>query len=459
MKKHKGWSYAPYKPLFFEGGDIYICRLAPSADAITLDWLDIGAKSYKIYCRERFMGEYKLCGETDKLTYTITSLMRGMEYEFYVEADGKKSRVRIARCDDVIGTVVNYLHPDDMTYSFSGRYLCSPSIVRHPDGYLLASMDLYEMSYPQNLTLIFRSDDEGKSWHYVSELFPCFWGKMFIYEGELYMLGCSTEYGDLLIGKSADGGKTFTDPTVLMRGGNGKNAEPGMHKNPQPVVEHAGRIWNTCEWGSWSVKPEGYHAPMVMSAPLGCDLLDADNWSFSEPIKYNPHWEGVPEGKSNGNIEGCLVEMKGGLYNVMRFDMSHMTPNFGKVIAYKVNTEEPEKPLEYAACIDFPANHSKFVIKYDERTKKYYSLATRIENEQTSFARNLLSLMSSEDGKRWGLVRDIYNLRDCDSQYVGVQYVDFIIEGDEILLLARTAMNKAHSFHDSNYSTFDKIKL
>ena len=87
-------------------------------------------------------------------------------------------------CRDSVGTVVNYLHPADDCYSFSGHALCSPSLVRHPDGYLLASMDAYSGDYPQNLTLIFRSDDDGKTWKYVSELFPCFWGKMFIHKGE-----------------------------------------------------------------------------------------------------------------------------------------------------------------------------------------------------------------------------------------------------------------------------------
>ncbi len=129
----------------------------------------------------------------------------------------KKSRVRLARTGDAVGVVVKYLHPDDTAYSFSGRYLCSPSPVRHPDGFLLGSMDLFAGEHPQNPTLIFRSDDDGESWHYVSELMPCFRGKMFIHRGELYMPACSTEYGDLLIGKSLDGGKTFCAPTTWTR--------------------------------------------------------------------------------------------------------------------------------------------------------------------------------------------------------------------------------------------------
>ena len=128
----------------------------------------------------------------------------------YVESNGKKSRVRLARTGEAVGVVVNYLHPDDRYYGFSGHCLCSPSLVRHPDGFLLSSMDVFEHDGGQCLTLIFRSDDDGQTWHYVSELYPAFWGKMFIHKGELYMTACSTEYADLLIGKSTDGGKTWT---------------------------------------------------------------------------------------------------------------------------------------------------------------------------------------------------------------------------------------------------------
>ena len=457
MKKHKGWSYAPYRPLFVDCGDIYICRVVPTVDTIHFEWLPLeGADSYEVYYSLRGEESFSCAGMTEDTQYTICGLETAKEYEFYVTANGKKSRVRLARCGDCVDTAVNYLHPEDDVYAFSGRCLCSPSLVRHPDGFLLASMDIFKGQYPQNLTLIFRSDDEGKTWHYVSELFPCFWGKMFIYQNELYMLSVSTEYGDLLIGKSTDGGKTFTEPTVLLRGSNGKNGEAGVHKNPQPLVEYAGRIWSSLEWGAWR---RGYHAAMVMSAPLGSDLLDPDSWSFSQPIKYDPEWKGLPEGPSTGNIEGNLVEMRGGLYNVMRYDMRQMKPCYGKILAYRVDTEHPENPLTFSHCIDFPANHSKFTIRFDEKRKKFYSIASRIIDEAHANCRNLLSLMVSEDAEHWELERDIFNMLDKDPQKHGLQYVDFLIEGDEIIYLCRTALNEPSSFHDSNYITFGRLKL
>ena len=459
MKGHNLWSYSPYKPLLRNVGDIYVCRVVPAPYSVYFEWLDCGLNEYLVYFRKRNDGEFSLFTKTDGAQCEITGLETDTDYEFYLQSGDKKSLVRLAHTGESVGTVVNYLHPDDTAYSFSGRYLCSPSLVRHPDGFLLASMDVFAGQHPQNLTLIFRSDDEGESWHYVSELMPCFWGKMFIHNKELYMLSCSTEYGDLLIGKSTDGGKTFSAPVCLLRGSNGKNENNGVHKNPQNVFVHSGRIWNTLEWGNWG-NSEFYHAAMVMSCSVNDDLLNPENWSFSEPLKYNPEWHGtVKNGWAAGTIEGTLcLSPDGELYNIMRYNIMSGEPAYGLVLAYKVDAENPDAPLKYSHSIKMPCNNSKFMIKYDDISKKYYSIVSRIDCEERAFGRNLLSLMYSTDLENWGLVCDLIDRKDQDVKQVGFQYVDFEFCGEDIIFLCRTATNRAHDYHDANYSTFHRIK-
>lgn len=455
MTGQNTWSYSPYTPLLFNSGDIYINRVCPYKEGIHFEWQNTDACEYEVYFRRRDCGEYVKAGTTKDNEFDIHGLTEDYEYEFYVQSGEKKSRVRLARTGEAIGTVVNYLHPEDGAYKFSGQYLCSPSLVRHPDGFLLASMDVFEGQYPQNLTLIFRSDDDGETWHYVSELFPCFWGKMFIHKGELYMLSVSTEYGDLLIGKSTDGGKTFGAPVVLLRGSCSMK-ENGVHKNPQNMVYHNGRIYGTLEWGAWF---KGGHAPMVMSCDENDDLLVPENWHFSYPVQYDCNWEGVPAGESHGNLEGTLVVFPDGhLYNVMRYDMRYLRPDRGLILAYKVNEVDYDAPLEFSHAIKFEANSSKFMIKKDEKTGRYYTIASRQTPEREQWARNLMSLMASYDMENWEVVCDLHDFRDKDQQYTGFQYVDFEIEGDDIIYLCRTAMNKPHNYHDSNYSTFHRIK-
>ena len=456
MKGVSSWSFRPYRPLLFDTGEIYICRICPGPGRIALEWLPPDGED-RIYCvRWRKRGSDGPFEETEtaKTAAELTGLADGVDYEITVSSGALRSRVRLARTGFVPGDcVVNYLHPEDGAYAFSGHCLCSPSLVRHPDGFLLASMDVFQGGAPQDLTLIFRSDDEGRSWRYVSELFPCFWGKLFVHRGALFMLACSTEYGDLLIGRSDDGGATFGMPTVLLRGTSGFR-QKGVHKNPQPVVRYGGRLWATLEWGSWT---SGTHAAMVASADENADLLDAESWSFTPPVPYDPAWEGAAKGNSPGCIEGCLtVFPDGGLYNVMRYEIEGCDPSFGLACVMKVFPDEPERPLAFHKMIRFPGNHAKFEIHYDPVSRRYLSIVCYLDENHPS-GRNLLSLIASEDGERWEKVKDLFDYRDLSPAEVGFQYVDFFIEGDDILFLCRTAFNHAANFHDANYSVFTRI--
>ncbi|MBQ4526737.1 MAG: exo-alpha-sialidase [Clostridia bacterium] len=478
MKGYNHWSYAPYKPLLRNVGDIYICRIAPGKDYVHLEWLSTDKENYSIYFRRRNDENFVLAGKTLDNQFDIQNLDTDTDYEFYVVSDQKKSLVRLARTGETLGTVVNHLHPDDEAYSFSGRYLCSPSIVRHPDGFLLASMDLFAGDHPQNLTLIFRSDDDGKSWHYVSELMPCFWGKMFIHSGDLYMLACSTEYGDMLIGKSNDGGKTFSAPVTLLRGSNGKNKTEGVHKNPQNIITYNGRIYASFEWGTYGNMDYG-HASLLMSCPVDCDLLNPENWTFTTPKifeNFTPETCCLPKGTVP--IEGTLaISPEGKLLNIMRFASYYLPMTIteseiatnktiadfaalakkGCAIAYEADINDPEKSLTFSHLIALPA-FSKFMIKHDSKSDKYYTLINRVTDLKAVRARNVLSLFVSDDLKQFEPVADIIDFSDGDSFKIGFQYVDFEISGDDIIFLSRTALNNAHNYHDANYSTFHRIK-
>ena len=453
MKGCNSWSYRPYRPPLYDVGEPYICRVVPYESSVLIEWISETNTEFSVFYRKRGEGDFISISKTCDCFCTIGDLCTDTDYEFYVSADGKKSRIRLARCGASVGTAVNYLHPEDTAYEFSGRYLCSPSMVRHPDGYLLASMDLYAHAHPQNLTLIFRSDDEGKSWHYVSELMPCFWGDLFVHNRALYMLSCSTEYGDLLIGRSDDGGKTFSAPVCLLRGSNGKNGGVGVHKNPQNFYYRNGRVYRSLEWGSWANK-DYCHAAMVASFAEDADPLDPESWSFTEPTPFpkdHPDFEGMPA--VTMTIEGTLtVDPKGRFLNIMRFGKYH------KAIVYEIDDNDPEAPLRYLRQMDFPANYSKFTIKQDPVSGYYYTICSRVWDENKRSARNLLSFMRSRDLESWELVCDIFDYRGEDEKKIGFQYVIFEIEGDDVIFLCRTAINDANSFHDSNYSTFHRIK-
>jgi hypothetical protein len=56
MKGQGLWSYSPYRPPMYNVGDIYICRVAPSAESIHLEWLGAECAEYSVYCRVRGEG-------------------------------------------------------------------------------------------------------------------------------------------------------------------------------------------------------------------------------------------------------------------------------------------------------------------------------------------------------------------------------------------------------------------
>ncbi len=107
---------------------------------------------------------------------------------------------------------------------------------------------------------------------------------------------------------------------------------------------------------------------------------------------------------------------------------------------------------------DANALHQRRTIKQEPETGTYYSIGTRVYDPEYPGARDLLSLLRSSDLKSWEVVCNLMDYRGIDRQRIGFQYVDFEIDGNDILYLCRTALNGAHSFHDANYSTFHRIK-
>ena len=77
MKGVSTWSYAPYRPFFFDGGDIYVCRLAPDETSFHCEWLAAPGPEYALWLRpeaftvlaadsptyERLSGDDGLCDD------------------------------------------------------------------------------------------------------------------------------------------------------------------------------------------------------------------------------------------------------------------------------------------------------------------------------------------------------------------------------------------------------------
>lgn len=451
---------------------LVIVRLAPGDGNVTVDWMRNDASGNDMPLRYELEVGLKGGDETvvhpvagSETTFTVPGLNNGEDYTVRVNAYAADSQallaaspVRLVRPGIVPGTVVNYLHPEDDTYLFSGRYTASPSIVKLPDGRLVASHDIFSIGTGQNLTKLFRSEDDGKTWHYLTDLFPCFWGKLFVHRGALYMLAASMEYGSLLIGRSDDGGETWTEPTVLLHADD--NPLPGgVHKAPVPVVTHNGRIWSSVEFGTW----QNHRFDVgVASAPVDGDLLDKRQWTITPFLPYDAAWPGTSTNCQTAVlIEGnIVVTPAGGLVNVLRYNAIGGESVVGRAVVLDVDLTQPDSAPAFREVIDFPGSQTKFAIHYDERTSLYLSLVNRVTTHGSQ--RNILALTKSHNMTDWTIVTDILNYEANgwpeDRTKTAFQYVDWQFDGDDIIFLSRTAINGAQNFHDANHITFHRIE-
>ncbi len=462
MKAVNSWSFYPFVKLNEPEKALlpYVCRISPYPGGFTFDWFDKGSDAPHNAVLSLRGGEVVEERNNVGSTVRFDGLRDGVDYSFTLSrSDGSASVTRLVVCGDYLGdTVINYLHPEDGVYSFSGYALCSPSIVKLPNGRLVASMDVFKGRASQNLSIVFASDDNGLTWQWQCELYPCFWPKLFVHKGALYCCAVSTEYGDLLIGRSDDGGKSFTSPPRLLPG---TFLYFGPHKNPVPFITSNGRIWSACEYGSWSM---GYHDMGLFSAPEDSDLLDPESWSFTPWVRYDPDWPGAPEGSGLGRkcagagIEGNTVETPDGNVAVLyRMDIGAAVPNCRRSLLLYADKDDPEAPLSFGAIVENPlGSNSKFYIQRDPVTGKYYEIGT--EQDDASQMRTRLSMAVSENLTDWKVIANIYDIRHLDKSKNGLQYPDWIIDGDDILLLTRTALNGAANFHDSNCATFKRIR-
>ena len=428
----------------------YICRLAPGETGFALEWLDNACTgSHTLF--------YGLRGEEAKTalpltgaTAEVTGLLPDTDYEFYIEAEtGAKSNLRLVRTGAIPegAVVINYLHPEDTQYDFSGQYLCSPSLARTKSGRLVAGMDVFAGKAAQNLTLLFKSEDNGKTWRYLTDLFPFYWASLFTKDDVLYIFGLTTEYGSLQIACSHDEGETWSEPSILFHGSNVLCPYGGFHRAPMQVTHHKGRLYTSCEYGSWG---HGSHLPSVLSIDEHDDPMVPENWSLADFLPFEGAWKEAAGCKQFDTIEGNVVPgPDGNLYNYMRWTL-------GSFLRLKVNEADPESPLEFAGIVPAPVSNSMFKVIYTG--EKYLLLTNRKTEASGKFdcwtQRSVLSLFESEDMEHFTLLTDVVNRENEDPHEVGFQYPAYLYENGELLVVVRSGFNRAHNNHDANYSLF-----
>lgn len=349
----------------------------------------------------------------------------------------------------------------DYSPAFSGLYVGSPSLAVLPGGDYVASHDLFgpgSKEHKRAVTKVFRSSDRGKTWEHLTDIHGQFWSNLFVHRGVLYILGTYRNYGNAVIRRSDDGGRTWTEPDsektgLLMKG--------GFHCAPMPVLEHGGRLWRAMEdngggrgWGK-------HFRSYMLSVPADADLLDATRWTATDPLARDRSWL---NGSFNGWLEGnAVVTPDGGIVNILRVD-TPACPEKAAVVSIspdgKTASFDPDNGF-----VDFPGGAKKFVIRHDPVSGCYWALTTPVmachqnTGRKPGSIRNALALASSTDLTSWE-IRSVLIYRS-DVKEHGFQYPDWYFDGADMIAVVRTAhddgIGGAHNYHDANYMTFHRI--
>ncbi|MFO0930752.1 MAG: hypothetical protein U0736_27600, partial [Gemmataceae bacterium] len=174
----------------------------------------------------------------------------------------------------------------------------------------------------------------------------------------------------------------------------------------------------------------------------------------------DPGWLG---GKFGGWLEGnAVVTPAGDVVDILRVDFPG-TPEKAAIV--RVSKDGKKATFDPVAdFVDFPGGGKKFTIRYDPVSRAYWALVNQVldeyRNTRSPSVRNTVALGRSTDLRTWE-VRAVI-LRHPDVKKHAFQYLDWLIDGDDLLVLSRTAYDDgqggAHNAHDANYLTFHRVR-
>ena len=344
----------------------------------------------------------------------------------------------------------------------TGIFLGSPSLLRLPNGDILASFDYNGPT--SNTTGVYRSTDDGETWSHITDIVGLFWANLFEHNGSIYFLGTNAGTGvvarTIVISRSQDNGSTWSTPVTLF-----DQDIPGKavryHCAPTPVVIHNGRLFRAFEALDTSFPwARGYRA-FTISIPVANDLMTPSNWKMSTKATYNAAWDPTGSESTTGWIEGnMVVGPDNKLVNLIRVNS---VPYINKAAIINISDQGDTASFVPQNFITFPGGLHKFVIRKDETSGVYLAMVNNNTAPSYIQQRNILSLYGSYNLRDWThlktLMRDDQGLSFAQSvAKTGFQYPDWHFDGDNLIYLVRTAYDGAYNYHNANRITFGRLE-
>ncbi len=357
--------------------------------------------------------------------------------------------------------VVERLRGDETMYHFDYRnaminVLYSPALLARTEGdkrVLYAAYEYVHRRYFGSISSspvqLRRSEDGGKTWVTVAEVSDLHWANLFELNGRFYILGNSVRNGKMVLTEYFPDTRGQRRVELELKPGGGA---------PVPVWIANGRLYRAFNGG-------------VCSIPVDADLFEVSNWTVSnnpQKMFIKERFEAITGKTVNPNARFSIEEASvvgspdGQLYVMYRINAA---PAYGYVMLFKLSADGTT--LTYAdeatdGILEFPYTQSKFTLRYDEKTGLYLAI-TSLPTMEITNQRNCMGLVASRDLFHWEVVDTLLVDRSMMNPYFsmfchGFQYVDMILEGDDLLFMVREAVDDTTMFHEANYMTLYRIE-
>lgn len=350
-------------------------------------------------------------------------------------------------------------------------YLATPSILKTTSGRLLVSHD-YNVS-PNDTSAIYKSNDNGQSWVKCQDITGMFWGKLFQYGSDVYIVGVSIyPNGGVSISKSTDNGDTWSTPVNVIA-----YLEKGFAHTSSSFVIKDGYFVSAFEimanTGVWA----GWHKSVLVFGDL-TDLMNPASWSLSNQITFNSALYPATIGKngtdtkrpataptaSKGWLEGNIIaKPSGDLMILLRLEQSINSNNAIYLdVTWNSGTPTSSTISSTQNYIEMPGGNVKFKVLYDATSSLYWAVTNVNKYKWFNDYRMEAHLISSPDLINWTVKEKVLGYTptiawETEIGQYGVQYSDFIIDGNDLLICSRTANASANSFHNANLITVRKL--
>ncbi|MFA6338806.1 MAG: peptidoglycan-binding protein [Candidatus Paceibacterota bacterium] len=355
-------------------------------------------------------------------------------------------------------------------------YLGSPGFLS-ANGKLYAMHDYFDSGIGGGAGRLYVSNDGGISWYGLANFPTNFqWGSIWQHtDGNLYFVGTSIIYGDVVLKKSTDEGATWSSTTLSSSGGPLPPAgsgitPPNYHKsggiNPLYYNNHLFIAIEDLDPYTRSSGSDSGFQSLILYAPDNVDLTNKANWATTTALAIGAH-----SFSSNGGfIEGnAVVDDIGNIYNVLRFHSGGVTDK-AVFLPQTWNGTTLSNPTWNSSYIkDLPGGTDKFQLI--KNGGYFYSLTNN--GTSTLDQRNRVVLVSGSSADlsspSFSPIKTIIDENDlvtstgmslADSiAYHGFQYPSLDISGSTVRALYRVGWSGANSYHDSNFIGFGTTTL